>query len=62
MKYIYFLLIFLLSQCAAINIVPLAIEDNNKKKNISLIEKYIEEPTKLMVNGFIQEIINRIQK
>ena len=44
MKYIYLLLILLLSQCAAVNIVPLAIEDNNKNKNISLIEKYIEEP------------------
>jgi len=44
MKYIYLLLIFLLSQCAAVNIVPLAIEDSNKNKNISLIEKYIEDP------------------
>ena len=44
MKYICLLLILLLSQCAAVNIVPLAIEDNNKNKNISLIEKYIEEP------------------
>ena len=44
MKYIYLLLILLLSQCAAVNIVPLAIEDSNKNKNISLIEKYIEEP------------------
>ena len=44
MKYIYLLLILLLSQCAAFNIVPLAIEDSNKKKNISLIEKYIEDP------------------
>jgi len=44
MKFIYLLLILLLSQCAAVNIVPLAIEDSNKNKNISLIEKYIEEP------------------
>ena len=44
MKYIYLLLILLLSQCAAVNIVPLAIEDSNKNKNISLIEKYIEDP------------------
>ena len=44
MKYIYLLLILLLSQCAAVNIVPLAIEDSNKNKNISLIEKYIEGP------------------
>ena len=44
MKYIYLLLILLLSQCAAVNIVPLAIEDTNKNKNISLIEKYIEDP------------------
>ena len=44
MKYIYLLLILLLSQCAAVNIIPLAIEDSNKNKNISLIEKYIEEP------------------
>ena len=44
MKYIYLLLILLLSQCAAVNIVPLAIEESNKNKNISLIEKYIEEP------------------
>ena len=44
MKYIYLLLILLLSQCAAVNIVPLAIEDSNKNKNISLIKKYIEEP------------------
>jgi len=34
MKYIYLLLILLLSQCAAVNIVPLAIEDSNKNKNI----------------------------
>ena len=58
MKYIYLLLILLLSQCAAVNIVPLAIEDSNKNKNISLIEKYIEEPYKLMANGFIQGITN----
>ena len=44
MKYIYLLLILLLSQCAAVNIVPLAIEESNKNKNISLIEKYIEDP------------------
>jgi rare lipoprotein A len=44
MKYVYLLLILLLSQCAAVNIVPLAIEDSNKNKNISLIEKYIEDP------------------
>ncbi len=44
MKYTYLLLIFLLSQCAAVNIVPLAIEESNKNKNISLIEKYIEDP------------------
>ena len=44
MKYTYLFLIFLLSQCAAINIVPLAIEESNKNKNISLIEKYIEDP------------------
>ena len=44
MKYTYLSLIFLLSQCAAINIVPLAIEESNKNKNISLIEKYIEDP------------------
>ena len=44
MKYIYLLLILLLSQCAAVNIVPLAIEDSNKNKNFSLIEKYIEDP------------------
>ena len=44
MKYIYLLLILLLSQCAAVNIVPLAIEDSNKNKNVSLIEKYIEDP------------------
>ncbi len=44
MKYIYLLLILLLSQCAAVNIVPLVIEDSNKNKNISIIEKYIEDP------------------
>jgi len=44
MKYIYLFLILLLSQCAAVNIVPLAIEDSNKNKNVSLIEKYIEDP------------------
>ena len=49
MKYIILLLTFLLSQCAAVDIVPLAIEDNNKKRNISLIEKYIEDP--YQVNG-----------
>ena len=35
---------FLLLQCAAVNIVPLAIEENNKNKNILIIEKYIEDP------------------
>ncbi len=49
MKYIYLLLILLLSQCTAVNLVPLVIEDINKNKNISLIEKYIEEP--YQVNG-----------
>ena len=44
MKYTYYLLILLLSQCAAVNIVPLAIEERNKNKNISIIEKYIEDP------------------
>jgi len=44
MKYIYLLLILLLSQCDAVNIVPLSIEASNKNKNISLIEKYIEDP------------------
>ncbi len=44
MKYICLFLILLLSQCAAVNIVPLAIEDSNKNKNVSLIEKYIEDP------------------
>jgi hypothetical protein len=38
MKYIYLLLILLLSQCAAVNIVPMAIEERNKNKNVSLIE------------------------
>ena len=60
MKYIYLLLILLLSQCAAVNIVPLAIEDSNKNKNISLIENILKILIKLMVNGFIQEIINRL--
>ena len=44
MKYICLFLILLLSQCAVVNIVPLAIEDSNKNKNVSLIEKYIEDP------------------
>ena len=44
MKYTYLLLILLLSQCTAVDIIPLAIEDGNKNRNISLIEKYIEDP------------------
>ena len=49
MKYIILLFTLLLSQCAAVDIVPLAFEDNNKKRNVSLIEKYIEDP--YQVNG-----------
>ncbi len=49
MKYTYLLLILLLSQCTAVDIIPLAIEDGNKNRNISLIEKYIEDP--YQVNG-----------
>ena len=44
MRYNYLLLILLLSQCTALDIVPLAIEEINKNKNILLIEKYIEDP------------------
>ena len=44
MRYNYLLLILLLSQCTALDIVPLAIEEINKNKNITLIEKYIEDP------------------
>jgi len=49
MKYTYLLLILLLSKCTAVDIIPLAIEDGNKNRNISLIEKYIEDP--YQVNG-----------
>ena len=43
MKYIYLLLILLLSQCAAVNIVPLAIEDSNKNRNIMVNEGIWDE-------------------
>ena len=44
MKYSYLFLILIFSQCVAVDIVPYVIEDRHNDKNISLIEKYIEEP------------------
>jgi len=44
MKYSYLFLILIFSQCVAVDIVPYVIEDRNNDKNISFIEKYIEEP------------------
>ncbi len=44
MKYSYLFLILIFSACVAVDIVPYVIEDRHNDKNISLIEKYIEEP------------------
>ena len=44
MRIFLLIIFFILTNCTIANVVPLVFEDSNKKNNIKIIEKLIEEP------------------